>query len=146
MCFYIYWRYCEATLFCDGRRRWTRTTGVSTSRIYSPLPSPLGYPPIWWEMRGSNPHAEALVPKTSVSANSTNLPYICRQVFDYYLYSLLEVFFNLPTLAYEYRLLVLPQRVELCVRAYKARPQNRRGQGPHKRYWTHPLSLSSIRR
>jgi hypothetical protein len=24
---------------------------------------------------------------------------------------------------------VLPHRVELCVRAYKARPQNRRGQG-----------------
>jgi len=25
--------------------------------------------------------------------------------------------------------MVLPQRVELCVRAYKARPQDRRGQG-----------------
>ena len=74
-------------------------------------------------MRGSNPHAEALVPKTSVSANSTNLPYICRQDFDYYFNSLLEVFFILSTLAYEYTVLVVPQGVEPCVHPYKERPQ-----------------------
>lgn len=32
----------------NGRRGRTRTYGVSMSRIYSPLPSPLGYSPIEW--------------------------------------------------------------------------------------------------
>lgn len=37
--------------------------------------------------------------------------------------------------------MVLPQRVELCVRAYKARPQDRRGQGVYK--WSRWRDLNS---